>query len=100
MSRKNFKTDADYRKAKRKFYKYYYAGTANYRPRFWEENEDVILINWDGTDRELSEVLKRSTKSIQHRRSRLKHCDVVCGEVVLNALLKKGWISKYPEYAM
>lgn len=62
-----------------------------YPPKYWTPDEDIILINWYGSDRDLSEVLRRSTASIRHRRVRLRSgCG--CTDEVLQLLIEKGWI--------
>lgn len=49
-----------------------YAKTQGYPPRDWATQEMDLILNTDRTDRELSEILKRSVQSIQIKRCRLK----------------------------
>ena len=49
--------------------------TQKYQPRAWTVEEEEVLLNWTGTDRELSKVLQRNIKSIQHKRARLRHTE-------------------------
>lgn len=61
---------AELRRAQRRRY---YAATANiHPPRRWEEWEDELVLAKARSDRELSELLQRSMKSISNRRWRLR----------------------------
>ena len=79
MLRDNYKTSAEYREAKVKERQRYYGESAfKYGSRHWTHTEDYILRSFDGTDRELSPILKRSVKAIQHRRARLLERTTLC----------------------
>lgn len=91
MSSKSFTTREKYVQYKNKERARYYTSTALYPPKYWTTSEDITLIRWSGTDLELSKILGRSTKSIQHRRHRLKH-GCTCAENVFRELVANGWI--------
>ena len=66
-------TDKEYQERRLKERERYYGSTAyKYKPRRWTAADDKILSSFEGVDRELSDILKRSVKAIQHRRAKLK----------------------------
>ena len=79
MSRKSYKTESSYREAKVKEYYRYYASTALYKKRKWDNpDDDDLVLSHDIPDMELSKKIGRSVKAIQHRRSRLLANKVSC----------------------
>lgn len=75
MRKTDYKNIDDYYKAKRKYNKKYYSQTTtapNKGKTFTEEELEMILKH-DIPDRDLSEKLGRSMKSIQNARNGAKH---------------------------
>lgn len=73
MSRKYFKTEEAYEENKIKEYRRYYVSTQLYEPRTWTDDEVKLLINnYSLTARELSNILHRSIKSIEHKKGYLR----------------------------
>lgn len=50
-------------------------GSGIYARRWWQYYEDVAVLLHKKSDKELGELLGRSTSSIQHRRNRLRHTE-------------------------
>ena len=75
MNRKNSYKDLDkWRKTCRKQNQKYYNKTAfKYEKRTWDTFEDEIILKHELSDTQLSEILHRSVRAIQIRRSRLKN---------------------------
>ena len=77
MSRKNYGSDEAYEKGKKKEQARYYDDggrkSKQYRKR-WTKDEIEYILDKTGvlTDKEIAQRLKRSTKSIQHMRRRVK----------------------------
>lgn len=76
--KENYKDMNKYYKTKREMqYRYYHRmGTGIYKRRSWTEAEDNLVVKHPIPDRELSKRLKRSVKSIQMRRHKLKTQDI------------------------
>ena len=73
MHRSKCWTEEEYRERKSQERKRYYGETAyKYKPREWTTQEEIILESFEGTDRELSCILKRSVKAIQHHRAKIR----------------------------
>ncbi|WP_418428041.1 hypothetical protein [Blautia hydrogenotrophica] len=71
--RKEGYSDIDkWRKTVRNYNKRYYKQTAKYAPRPWTENEIQMLFDETINDRELSEKIHRSMKSIVLKRHRVR----------------------------
>lgn len=75
MKKADFPSDAAYYRYKQHKYDRYYRATAIYERRGWTDREKDIVMESTVTDRELSARLKRSIKSIQHMRARLRRLD-------------------------
>ncbi len=88
--RDNFASEESYRKWREKEYRRYYTSTQLYKPRKWtDEDEDLLLKHYSLTAMELSPILHRSVKSIEHRKSVLRkrglvHIDGNCESTELN----------------
>ena len=59
--------------ARKRYNKKYYKRTAIYKKRAWTKEEDELVLKHSITDTELSDLIRRSVRSIQIRRSRLKN---------------------------
>ena len=71
--RKSGYTDLEkWRKTVSRYNKKYYNKTALYLPRKWTENEIQMLFDENISDRELSEKIHRSMKSIVLKRHRVR----------------------------
>ena len=73
MSRKNFNSEESYKRYKAIERDRYYNRTPTYVPREWS-NEDILFLirNNNMTAIQLSGFLRRSIKSIEHERRRLR----------------------------
>lgn len=72
MSRRKFGSEESYKKYKKKERaRYYGASSFIYPKRPWRPDEDTIVLEHEYPDTELSTLLHRSVKAIQHRRHRL-----------------------------
>mgnify|MGYP001100752545 CR=1 FL=1 len=77
MSRKNYKSDEKYRIAKALERIRYYTVPANAVSTIWSIEDDMFLLeNNQLTAKELSELLGRSVKAIEHRRRKLRNCSI------------------------
>lgn len=67
-------SEAEFQVLRKQEYDRYYRSTALYEPRLWSfEDEARVLFASNMCDRELSESMYRSIKSIQHRRQIIKN---------------------------
>lgn len=75
MNRKSAYKDMDKWKAacNRQRQRYYGKTSFLYERRPWDEYEDRMVIEHNLTDSQLSDLLERSVRAIQVRRSRLKN---------------------------
>lgn len=69
---KTMKSILTRRRLRQKYNKKYYARTRGYDKREWTDEEDVMVLEHDITDTELSKILERSVAAIQTRRCILK----------------------------
>lgn len=61
------------RQARRAYNREYYSRTAIYGRRSWSASEDAMVLAHSITDTELSQIIQRSVRAIQVRRTRLIH---------------------------
>ena len=71
----NYKHLDKFRLTRNKSKRKYYSKTAKYKRRAWTELEDVIILEHNKTDTEISNYIQRSVCSIQIRRHRLKEME-------------------------
>lgn len=77
-SRKCFKTEEGYMRYKRREYERYYGSTQLYPPRRWDDSEiDFLINNYDTKVRDLSFVMQRPAKSIEHVKARLRKSGII-----------------------
>ena len=74
-SKSNYKDIEKFRLTRNKVKRKYYSKTAKYKRRAWTELEDVIVLEHNKTDTEISNQIQRSVCSIQTRRCRLKEME-------------------------
>ncbi len=74
MARKDtFSSESSYKKYKKREYERYYASTQIYPKRKWTLWEIIFLKEHSNlTTMELSEILHRSVKSIEHKKRRIR----------------------------
>lgn len=70
MPNKNlFASEDSYKSYKQREYDRYYGTTQLWAPRQWTDEELATLVrNYNLTARELSSILRRSVKSIEHKK--------------------------------
>lgn len=61
-----------WRKSVTEYNRRYYAKTALYEPRKWTDEEVEMIVAREKSDRELSEILHRSMRSILSKRHKVK----------------------------
>lgn len=72
MSRKNYKSEKDYRKAKKAERQRYYHSLPTYEQRRWNTVEEEMVACGKYTAMELASMLHRSVKAIEHKRAGLR----------------------------
>lgn len=58
--------------SRKRYNKRYYKRTEKYKQRLWTKEEEKMVLAHEITDTELSAKIKRSVRSIQVHRSKLK----------------------------
>jgi hypothetical protein len=75
LSRQSYSTEEAYQKSKQRDKEVYYKSTQKYPMHPWTKEEEMMVLNHDITDMELSSLICRSVGAIQTKRWEL-NCSI------------------------